>query len=76
MHRYYTLKPLEFQAVLAIFTFFVDYADFYVNIIMLTDATEHAENLPFSTISLHLGRCNQTSTLDMGFASLLAKILR
>jgi hypothetical protein len=39
MHRYYTPKPIEFQAVLAIFTIFVNYADFYVNIIMLTDVT-------------------------------------
>ena len=36
MHRYYTPKAVEFQAVLAIFTIFVNYADFYVNIIMLT----------------------------------------
>ena len=41
MHRYYTPKPIDFQADLAIFTIFVNYADFYVNIIMLTEATTY-----------------------------------
>lgn len=39
LHEYYTPKPLKFQGILAIFTIFVDYADFYVNIIMSTFAT-------------------------------------
>ena len=43
MHGYYTPKPIEFQAVLAIFTIFVNYADFYVNIIMSTDATANPD---------------------------------
>jgi hypothetical protein len=39
LHDYYTPKPIEFQGFLAILAFFVNYADFYVNIIMSTDAT-------------------------------------
>ena len=39
MHEYYTPKSTEFQAILYIFTIFVDYADFYVNIVMSTQAT-------------------------------------
>ena len=38
-HEYYTPKTIEFQDILAIFTIFVDYANFYVNIIMSTGAT-------------------------------------
>jgi len=34
MHEHYTPKTTKKQAVLAIFTIFVNYADFYVNIIM------------------------------------------
>ena len=33
---YYTPKTNKMQGFLVIFTFFVDYADFYVNMIMLT----------------------------------------
>ena len=39
MHKYYTPKSPIFQAVLSIFTIFVNYADFYVNMVMLTAAT-------------------------------------
>ena len=42
LHEYYTPKTLKIQAVLAIFTIFVNYADFYVNIIMLTTAISSA----------------------------------
>ena len=34
MYEYYTPKTTKKQAILAIFTIFVNYADFYVNIIM------------------------------------------
>ena len=34
LHEHYTPKTIKKQAVLAIFTIFVNYADFYVNIIM------------------------------------------
>ena len=34
MHEYYTPNSTEFQAILGNFAFFVNYADFYVNIIM------------------------------------------
>ena len=34
LHEYYTPKAIKIQASLAIFTIFVDYAQFYVNIIM------------------------------------------
>jgi len=41
LHKYYTPKPTEFQDVLSIFTIFVDYDDFYVNIVMLTQETNN-----------------------------------
>jgi len=34
LHEYYTRKNTEIQAVLAIFTFFVNYDYIYVNIVM------------------------------------------
>ncbi len=34
MLHYYTPKAREIQAILSILTLFVNYADFYVNIIM------------------------------------------
>ena len=34
MHRYYTPKTIEIQDILSILAIFVNYADFYVNIIM------------------------------------------
>jgi len=40
LHEYYTPKSTELQDVLSIFTIFVDYDDFYVNIVMLTRATK------------------------------------
>ena len=39
LHEYYTPKTTKFQLNLVNITFFVNYADFYVNIIMLTKAT-------------------------------------
>ena len=35
-HKYYTPKPLVFQALFLKITIFVDYADSYVNVIMST----------------------------------------
>ena len=34
LHEYYTPKSTKIQVLLYIFTIFVDYADFYVNIVM------------------------------------------
>lgn len=40
MHGYYTSKTIEIQGILSNYGIFVNYADFYVNIIMLTMSTE------------------------------------
>ena len=55
MHEYYTPNPIKLQGFLAIFTIFVDYADFYVNIVMLTHLIMIHLNLPFYTLSPHIG---------------------
>ena len=39
MHQYYTPKAFCFQAFLNSFAIFVNYAEFYVNAVMLTAAT-------------------------------------
>ena len=39
MHEYYTSKTPVIQADFVSFSFFVNYADFYVNAIMSTDVT-------------------------------------
>lgn len=43
LHEYYTPKTHQKQVKLDIFTIFVDYAYFYVNIIMLTSATSEPQ---------------------------------
>lgn len=50
IHPYYTPKLTQFQAFLAKALIFVDYADFYVNIFMLTFEPERYYFLSFSTI--------------------------
>ena len=40
IHPYYTLKFIKIQAKLDITAIFVNYDDFYVNIVMSTEATE------------------------------------
>ena len=49
MHEYYTPNPIKLQGFLAIFTIFVDYADFYVNMIMLTVLTIPSQKSTFLT---------------------------
>lgn len=39
IHPYYTLKFIKFQVKLAKIGFFVNYDDFYVNIVMSTQGT-------------------------------------
>ena len=39
IHEYYTPKTNKMQGFLVVFTFFVDYAHFYVNMIMSTKTT-------------------------------------
>jgi len=56
------------QANLDIFTIFVKYADFYVNTIMLTAATEKVKILSFSIIFLDIDRCCTCTSLDIVFA--------
>ena len=70
MHEYYTPKTLKIQAVLYIFTIFVNYADFYVNIVMLTAAII---SLSEFTILYYLSRCSAyevACTLNVVFASI------
>ena len=75
MHKYYTPKTLVFQGVLSIFTIFVNYADFYVNIVMLTDATSLVQ---FFIILYDISRCrvmNLFSILNVVLARNPAKII-
>ena len=73
MHEYYTPNLNKMQGFLVIFTIFVDYAHFYVNMIMLTVKTEFAEKYSFF---IHKHICWArilNETLNIDFASLLAK---
>jgi hypothetical protein len=73
LHEYYTPISVIFQAFLYIFTIFVDYADFYVNIIMLTLATQMG---PIFAFFNYLAICRVTSrpkTLNIVFASFPAR---
>ena len=73
LHEYYTPKPPEIQAVLVIFTIFVNYADFYVNIIMLTCAIAHLRSfIIFDDISRCCG-VEIKQILNVVFASNLAR---
>jgi len=68
LHEYYTPKLAKFQGNLSIFTIFVYYADFYVNIIMLTDETKFFN---FFTILNYFSRCcveTKTQTPNVVFA--------
>ena len=60
MHEYYTPKVTKFQADLSIFTIFVDYADFYVNMVMSTKATVRRA---FFTIFDDSSRCRGRSEI-------------
>ena len=55
MHEYYTPNSNKMQGFLVIFTIFVDYAHFYVNMIMLTVKTEYAKNIHFLFINTYVG---------------------
>ena len=54
IQEYYTPKMNEMQGFLVIFTFFVDYAYIYVNMIMLTQETKELQK---HLIFMHLHRC-------------------
>ena len=72
MHEYYTPKSTEFQAVLYIFTIFVDYADFYVNIVMSTQTTDVTDGF---TIFDDFSRCRVNiflATLNVVYARILS----
>ena len=76
MHKYYTPKTLVFQAVLSIFTIFVNYADFYVNIVMSTEVTAPPQ---LFIIFCDISRCGvkfSLFTLNVVFAGFPAKTLR
>ena len=66
--KYYTPKSGLLQANLDIFTIFVNYADFYVNTIMLTAATKAVKILSFSIIFLDIDRGSAYTSLDIVFA--------
>lgn len=75
MHEYYTPKSIQFQAILGKITIFVNYADFYVNIIMLTASTDSP---PRFTISYYFAICCvsvSSSTLNIDFARIPAHII-
>ena len=55
MHEYYTPNPNKMQGFLVIFTIFVDYAHFYVNMIMLTVKTKVSKNIQFLFINAYVG---------------------
>jgi hypothetical protein len=72
LHEYYTPKTSEFQAVLSIFTIFVDYADIYVNMVMSTTATMHYIRF---TIFDDFSRCRgafERAALNVVYAGILA----
>ena len=72
MHEYYTSKTTKKQAYLAIFTIFVNYADFYVNIIMSTAATIPSINLPKTILSPYIAQASVTKTLNIDYAGFLS----
>lgn len=63
IHPYYTLNFTKIQAKLAKTRFFVNYDDFYVNIVMLTAAT--TRTIPFIIFDYNvniLGTCRHPNT--------------
>ena len=76
LHEYYTPISVIFQAFLYIFTIFVNYADFYVNIIMLTLTTEKKEIFAFFNYSAICRVAIHLETLNVVFASFLASFLQ
>ena len=76
LHEYYTPKSIIFQEFLFIFTIFVNYADFYVNIIMLTAATNiKLAFIKFNYFAIYWAR-KMRLLLNIEFASNLAKMYR
>ena len=57
MHEYYTPNLNKMQGFLVIFTIFVDYAHFYVNMIMSTDRTEKDDFIQKIFINIDIGCC-------------------
>ena len=72
LHEYYTPKPTKFQGILVIFTIFVNYADFYVNIIMSTQITSPIHFfIIFDYFATYCAPI-QASALNIGYASFLS----
>ena len=69
MHEYYTPKPTKFQAILDKIPIFVDYADFYVNTIMSTRATEHGYAFTIFNYFATYRSVHEMLTLNIDFAS-------
>jgi hypothetical protein len=54
--KYYTPKTIQMQATMGKITLFVNYDDFYVNIVMSTRVTASLLDLQFSTATQILRR--------------------
>lgn len=74
MHEYYTPNPIKLQGFLAIFTIFVDYADFYVNMIMLTVSTIPVRKSTFLAYKRTSWGTLISKAQNIDFASGVAKI--
>ena len=74
MHEYYTPKTNKMQGFLVIFTIFVDYAHFYVNMIMSTKKTAKGYFMQKICITEDIGCHIATKAQNIDFASCLAKI--
>ena len=65
IHEYYTPNLNKMQGILVIFTIFVDYAHFYVNMIMSTVKTAKPKIIHFLFINTYvaLSRCRRHKML-------------
>ena len=76
LHEYYTPKSIIFQGFLFKITIFVNYADFYVNIIMLTNTTDLAGLFVIFNYFAIYRAPNYGAPLNVEFAAKLAKAQR
>ena len=73
IHEYYTSNSTKLQGFLVIFTIFVDYAHFYVNMVMLTVQTSGSINYAFFACMRTSWVLNVFSALNIDLASHPAK---
>ena len=74
MHEYYTPISNKMQGFLVIFTIFVDYDHFYVNMIMSTKTTILCENIQNLFKIRRYWACAKSCLLNIDFAICLAKL--